>query len=394
MKRIFILIAMLSILLTSGYGQNKAFHDFKAEVEIEDRVFLKPGLYEGQHQNYISIAFQPEYSVEWKEGKYSFKTTLFGRIDQHDNHRTHFDIRELYWQGVFNQHEISVGLKEIYWGVTESAHIVNIINQTDVVESFDGEAKMGQPMVHYSLANKLGIFDVFFMPYFRTITFPGEEGRLRTPIVLEGDDFPFESNSGKYHPDVAFRWSNYIGAFDVGLSYFYGNSRQPMIEDIQAFDPLYPLIHQVGLDLQATTGMMLWKYEGIYNNNSIKNFYAMAAGFEYTFGNVGGKGLDIGILGEYLYDGRDELAIGSLQHDIFTGMRLGFNDISDSEILAVAIFDLHYPTKIYSIEGSRRFKETFTIELEGRFFTKSAPEEFLYFIRDDSFLRFAVSKYF
>ncbi|MDD7885073.1 hypothetical protein [Flavivirga sp. 57AJ16] len=34
--------------------------------------------------------------------------------------------------------------------MTESNHLVDIINQTDAVETFDGEEKLGQPMVQLS----------------------------------------------------------------------------------------------------------------------------------------------------------------------------------------------------------------------------------------------------
>ena len=389
-----ILLVLFTFQVFTVAAQKHVNHDFKAEIQIENTTFFQKGLYEGQKQNYISGSFKPEYYMDWKKGKYSFKVTLFGRIDQYDNRRTHADIRELYWRGVFNKHELSVGIKEIYWGVAESNHIVNIINQTDVVENFDGEAKLGQPMVHYSYANTFGIIDVFVMPYFRTITFPGEKGRFRTPIVLNGDEFPIESKAGKYHPDMAIRWSNYIGIFDIGVSYFYGTHRQPLIASIYEFAPIYGLVHQTGLDLQATTGPILWKFEGIINSNSIKDYAVLATGLEYTFGNVGGKGLDIGLVGEYLYDSRDELAFGSLQNDVFTGMRLAFNDFNSTEILAGAIFDLERTSKLFSIEASRRIKETFKAELEGRIFSTVSPSEFIYFVRQDSYLQFSISKFF
>ncbi len=393
MKNLLIII-IYTLSYSFTFAQEKINQDFKAELEIDNTSFLKNGAYEGQHQNYISGSFKPEYSMDWNEGKQSFKAALFGRLDQYDKNRTHFDIREFFWQGVFSNHEVSVGIKEIYWGVAESNHLVNFINQTDVVESFDGEAKLGQPMVHYSYAHQLGIFDVIFMPYFRTITFPGEEGRLRTPIILDGDDFPFESKSGKYHPDIAVRWSNYIGIFDIGVAYFYGTNRQPLIKNIQEFAPFYGIVNQASLDLQATTGPVLWKFEGLYNSNSVKDFVALVSGFEYTFGNVGGNGLDIGIVGEYSYDGRDELALSSLQNDVFTGMRLAFNDFNSTEILAGGIFDLERSTQLYSVEASRRFRESYKVEIEGRFFNNVDTSEFVYFVRNDSYIKLGLSKFF
>lgn len=376
------------------WAQEKPYQDFSADVELEERFFFNEGLYEGQKQNYLSIALKPEYFVEWNNGRSSFKVALFGRYDQYDENRTHADIRELYWRLVRDNQELSVGLKEIYWGVTESAHLVNVINQTDVVESFDGEAKLGQPMIHYSVVKNFGTFDAFIMPYFRTPVFPGEEGRLRTPFLIDADDIPFESDMEEFHPDVTFRWSHFFGMFDVGLSHFYGTSRQPLIKQGEAFELQFALVNQTGLDLQATTGPVLWKLETIYNSNDIKDYTALAAGFEYTFGNVGGKGLDIGLLGEYLYDSRDELAFNSLQNDVFTGIRLAFNDMSDSQLLAGAIIDFQKGSQLISVEGSRRFGETWTIELEGRFFKNVSDEEFIYFMRRDSFLRLVVSKYF
>ncbi len=393
MKNLIILFLLL-LFLFEAMAQDKVNHDFKAELELQNTTFLRPGLYEGQYQNYISGSFKPEYYLDWNEGKQSFKVTLFGRLDQYDNRRTHFDIRELYWRGVFNRHEVSVGLKEIYWGVAESNHVVNIINQTDLVESFDGEAKLGQPMVHYSYSNTFGTFDVIFMPYFRTMAFPGEKGRLRTPVVLDGSDFPFESKAGKYHPDVAVRWSNFVGIFDIGIAHFYGTQREPLINSISDFNPFYGIVNQTSLDIQATTGPVLWKFEGFYNSNSVKDYVALATGFEYTFGNVGGNGLDIGILGEYLYDGRGNLAIGSLQNDIFSGVRLAFNDFSSTEFLAGAIFDLDRSTNLYSVEASRRIKEAYKIELEGRFFSRVSPAEFVHFVRNDGYTRLSVSRFF
>jgi hypothetical protein len=389
----FTLLFTLACYKGNGQDQDKSTGEFTMKLGVEDRFFLNNGLYEGQKRNYLSIAAEPEYSFKWNEKKSLAKATLFGRYDQYDTRRTHFDIRELYWQRVQNNHEISIGIKKIFWGVTESAHIVNVINQPDIVESFDGEEKLGQPMIHYSYQSKKGTFDFFYMPYFRKPTFPGKHGRLRTPFLIDKSMIAFESSMEEYRPDVAVRWSHYIGKFDFGLSHFYGTSRQPLIESLENFRPVFAIVNQTGLDLQATTGPILWKLESIYNANHVTNYTALAAGFEYTFGNVNRKGLDIGLLGEYLYDSRDALALTSLQNDVFGGTRFAFNNTQDSQILAGAIFDLERKTWLYSVEASQRIKESWKIELEGRFFGNVSEREFIYFIRKDSFLKLAVNKY-
>ena len=392
-QKIFSVLALFLFSL-ENFAQEKSKDDFTLKLNAEDRFFFSEGIYEGQEKNFLSLAVQPEYSIKWHDEKFLFKATLFGRYDQHDSRRTHADIRELYWQMTTNKHDLSIGVKKIFWGVTESNHVVNIINQTDIVESFDGEEKLGQPMLHYSYQSGVGIFDFFFMPYFRQPTFPGEAGRLRTPIVINKSMIAFESTMKEYRPDVAFRWSHYIGKFDFGLSHFYGTGRQILLKSLDDFAPVYAIVNQTGIDVQATTGPMLWKLEWIYNINKIKDYTALAAGFEYTFANVNNKGLDVGLLSEYSFDSRDELALNSLQNDVFIGTRLAFNNTDDTQVLAGAILDVVRGTTLVSVEASQRFKESWKIELEGRFFSNTSNDEFVYFARKDSFLRLGISKFF
>ncbi len=390
----FFLAAWVIATEVVAQDAEEVYQDFRVELNADYRYFFQEGLYPGQERSYLSFAVKPEYVREWLDGKYTFKFVGFARVDQHDKRRTHFDIRELYWQVVQDNAEVSIGIKKVFWGVTESAHLVDIINQTDVVESFDGEEKLGQPMVHYSYLTGFGTLDFFLLPYFRRPAFPGEKGRLRTPIVLDSREFEFQSSAEEYRPDLAVRYSTFFGVFDAGLSYFYGTGRDPIVTSIEEFRPIYGVIHQVGLDLQATTGPALWKLEAIRRMNDLQDMVAIVGGVEYTFGNIGGSGIDWGILGEYLYDNRGTLALNSLQNDVFVGSRIGFNDTQDTQILMGAIVDLEYSTRIYSIEADRRIGESWTTEVEARIFSKVSDSEFIYFFREDSFLKFSLSKYF
>ncbi|HEX5170362.1 MAG TPA: hypothetical protein VFW11_14390 [Cyclobacteriaceae bacterium] len=392
--KILVVVLVTLFISSESIAQDKPSGDFTLKVNAEERFFLQDGLYDGQKRNYLSVAIQPEYSLKWHDDKFLLKASLFGRIDQYDSRRTHADIRELYWQMVQNNHELSIGIKKIFWGVTESAHIVNVINQTDIVENFDGEEKLGQPMIHYSYLSNIGTFDFFFMPYFRKPVYPGKHGRLRTPFVINDNMISFESRREEYRPDVAFRWSHYVGKFDFGVSHFYGTSRQPLIESLENFQPVFAIINQTGIDVQATTGPVLWKLESVYNTNNVLNYTSLAVGFEYTFSNLNGNGLDMGFLSEYLYDSRDELTFNSLQNDLFAGTRLAFNNAQDTQVLAGAIIDLEHSSLFLSLEASQRIKESWKVELEGRLFPHVSNEEFAYFIRSDSFIRLSVNKYF
>ncbi len=375
----------------------KVTHDVEVELEGEYRYFYNEGQFQGQQDHYPSIAIRPEYSAEWNKGYESINFKGFARIDR-DEARTRWDIRELYYQKAKNNWELSVGLRKVYWGVAESNHLVDIINQTDAVESFDGEDKLGQPMVQFSwITDDWGTFDFFYLPYHRKRTFAGDEGRLRFGTVIDNDDLNYESGAEQWRQDVAIRWKYFLGAFDIGLSHFYGNGREPLFvfTPTGGINAFYPVINQTGLDVQITHNAFLWKLESIYRNADAQDFLAMVAGLEFTFSNIDGNGLDIGLLGEYLYDERDELALTALQNDVFFGSRIAFNDIQDTSILLGGIKDLKQSSTIFSVEASRRFGSSWTAEIEARVFSDIETSELILSnFQDDSFLRLRISRFF
>lgn len=372
-------------------------HEFELELEAEYRYFFDNAQFTDQGSHFPALAATPEYSLEWNKGKEQLNFTGFLRVDR-DNSRTHWDIRELYYQKAKSNWDFSVGLKKVYWGVTESNHLVDIINQTDAVESFDGEEKLGQPMAQFVLlTNKIGTFSFFYLPYHRKRTFSGKEGRLRFPIVIDNDDIGYQSGAEEWRQDVAFRWNHYFGIFDIGLSHFYGTGREPLftIDASGGINAFYPVINQTGLEIQVTHDAFLWKLESIYRDTRAQNFMALAAGLEYTFSNIDGNGLDVGVLGEYLYDERDELALSGLQNDVFFGSRIAFNDTQDTSILIGGIADLESSSKIFSVEASRRIGSTWKAAVEARVFSSIDENEFiLNNFKKDSFFRLSISKYF
>jgi hypothetical protein len=399
-----LLIAGIFLLLVSVFNvsaqtdkRKNTVQEFELEVEGEYRYFYNDAQFNGQKNHFPALAFTPKYTLEWNKGRESVNFTGFVRFDV-DNKRTHWDVRELYYQKAKGKWELNIGLKKVYWGVTESNHLVDIINQTDQVESFDGEEKLGQPMVQFTWSSdRFGNLDFFYLPYHRKRQFSGVKGRLRFPVLLDRNALSYESKAKEWRQDVAVRWSHYIGVFDIGISHFYGNGREPLFTfnqqgDINAF---YTVINQTGVDLQITHNAFLWKLETIYRTAKAQDFFAIVAGLEYTFSNIDGNGLDIGFIGEYLYDERDELALTSMQNDLFIGSRIAFNDTKDTSILIGGIMDLEQSSKIFSIEASRRIGNSWKAEIEARIFSSISDEEILLSnFKEDSFVKLSVSKFF
>ena len=63
------------------------------------------------------------------------------------------------YQRVFDGAELRAGIGRVFWGVTESYHLVDVINQTDLVENVDRKDKLGQPLVNFTLVRDWGALE-------------------------------------------------------------------------------------------------------------------------------------------------------------------------------------------------------------------------------------------
>jgi hypothetical protein len=385
-------IVLVLFFLTGLFSQKI---DFSSYLSFENRYYSEKAKLKDQKQNYPSISVRPKFLLEWADGEQQVNATLFARYDFTDKNRSHFDIRELYWNYYTGNIELNLGMRKVYWGVAESAHLVDIINQTDFVESFDGEQKLGQPMAHIAYISEYGTFNFYVLPFFREREFPGKDGRLRSEFLMKKSLSQYESSSEEKHIDYAFRWTRSIDLFDIGLSHFYGTSREALFNfSPDGLVPYYELIHQTGLDLQITTESVLYKFELIRRESKRETMTSLVAGFEYTFSNIKNTGTDIGIVSEYLFDDRNPLTASSLNNDVFIGARVALNDIQSTEFLIGSIVDLEKASQIYSIEASRRFADNYKLYLELRAFNNIDRDEAFYPLRNDSFVQLTLERYF
>lgn len=376
--------------------------DWSGSVVLESRWFPHDALYPEQFdgvQN--SLAIEPEYYRRWAEGRQSFVFKPFVRLDQRDNERTHADIRELSWLRAADDWELRVGIRKVFWGVTESVHLVDIINQTDFVENLDTEDKLGQPMLNLALIRDWGNLDLFVLPGFRERTFPGMEGRLRSQPVVDTDLARYESSAEEKHVDVAVRWFRTLGDWDVGLAHFHGTSREPILEP--AFNkygqlvlaPRYNQIDQTSLDLQATLNDWLWKLEWLSRDGMGDRYSAAAGGFEYTFVGVFDSAADLGLITEYLFDDRDAQATTLFQNDITLGLRLSLNDVQSSELLFGMTIDRDDTRqRFYNLEASRRIGERMKLSLEARFNSGLEASNVFGSLRKDDYVQAELAWYF
>ncbi|MFV2090918.1 MAG: hypothetical protein ACC642_09680 [Pseudomonadales bacterium] len=376
--------------------------DWSGYVSLEPRIFFEAPLFPEQNDNRLSpsAVLAPEFRIEWQQGAQRLTISPYLRYDADDSNRTHADFREFLWQYLNGSWSVQAGLGKVFWGVTESRHLVDIINQVDQVEDYDEEDRLGQPMIAVERWTNFGVFTAFLLPGFRERTFPAADARLRGPLPVDTDRAEYQSGAKQSRLDLAFRWSNVIGDWDLGVSGFHGTSREPrfllrgdMSGDGLVLIPRYDVIDQIGVDLQYTKGAWLWKLEAIGRQGSGKTFGASVAGFEYTFYALGDSGTDLGVLLEYLYDGRDETAPPTIYNDgWFAGFRLGLNDFEDTAILAGAIVEDNGTFAI--VEAERRLGEAWKFEAELRWLINVDPQDlYLGGFRNDSFITLRVARY-
>jgi hypothetical protein len=372
---------------------------WRGNVTIQERFFFDDPADPRQHGNNFSIAAQPEMYHEWDEGKQTFTFIPFARLDQGDEKRTHADIRELAWSYIARDYEWTVGISKVYWGVTEARHIADIINQTDLVEDLDQEDKLGQPMINLTLIRNWGNLDLFVLPGFRERTFAGVKGRPRIIPRVERNLTSYESSQEDRHVDAAIRWSHAIGDMDIGLYWFHGTSREPILSPAEyngeiVLAPFYQIIDQAGLDVQLTKGNWLWKLEAINLDGNYVSYRQATGGFEYTFYGIAETTADIGLVVEYLYDSRGELATTPFEDDFLTGLRLTLNDEQSTDLLLGVIKDKHDDSYLFSLEGSRRIGNNWKLSIQGSKFLVDGLDQSLKSFAEDDYLQIELGYYF
>lgn len=367
------------------------------ELGLEARAYTKSGPPQ-THNEKLAISLKPEFTEQIEEQNIYLTFEPFFRLDQYDEERNHADIRELKAIKVYDDWELEGGISQIFWGVTESHHLVDIINQTDFLEGIDGEDKLGQPLLRLSRIFDQTTLSGFILPGFRERQFLGEESRFALPFPVDADAAQFESDKEDRHVDYALRYSGYAGLMDYGLSWFKGTAREPMFRPSTSepgvMVPYYEQMERVGLDVQYTIDAWLWKLETVHQSSSLPSFSAYVGGLEYTFYNLHEGAYDLGLLAEYNYDSRGDPQSVFYQNDIFVGTRFAFTDVDSSAILAGAFVDLDDDSQVFRIEASKRVFGNATLSLEAQAFSHTAASNINSVYQDNDFLRLDITWFF
>lgn len=399
------LVAVVGILVIAC---NAYAVDLSGFAAMDLRIFTEQSGLPGQNPGVVdpTVFMQPEIRQEWSNGSHRATLIPFGRYDSLDSRRSHADLREANWLYKGNGWNIQAGVGKVFWGVTESRHLIDIVNQTDEIESIRGEDKLGQPMVNLNVSTRYGNLNLLYLPYFRERTYPSGKGRLRFELPVDPDLAQIQ-HASNWHPDWAVRWSHTFGRWDVGLAYFSGISREPRLVPNSllrptALIPVYELINQVSVDIQGAVGKWLLKLEAMTRDVPGKRFVAAVVGFEYTESSIWGSSADLGLLLEYQYDGREKLSRTMLtntlptpnNNDIFAGIRFALNDEQNSQVLFGVTIDVDTRATVASFKGSRRVGDNWKIEVESLAFFHVPQTDILIGPSRDDYVQVRLIRFF
>jgi hypothetical protein len=390
--------AFLTGLLASlGGGVMAQQFDLSGSVGTELRYFTQSPAWPGQSDQRLapSLTLSARLSYDFAGGSDRLVFSPYLRADTPVEGRAHADLREAYWLHQGDGWSLTAGIDKVFWGVTESRYLVDIVNQDDMRENLVGGEKLGQPMVNLSFYNDWGNFGFYVLPLFRPRDYRDFGSRLTGPLPI-GDPV-YTSPKGRNNIDYALRWSQNLGGWDLGLSYFRGTGREPrLVPSGPNLVPIYDQIDQIGLDVQFTSGAWLWKLEAIDRGGQGPRIQAVTGGFEWTLSGLGGLGADLGLIAEWNYDGRDPVLAPATwyDNDLFLGGRITLNDFNDTSLLIGALIDRDTNARIGLIEGQRRIGENLMLAIDGALFAGGTAPDPVSLIGRDDFLQVSLRWFF
>lgn len=373
------------------YGS--AFNSFSAEqasvmpvafdVAVTSRYYVNRS---SALDSRFSKGFKGEVKASQQRDEQSFSGRIFVNWDTEDNQRRYIDVREA---SFYYQHEklrFGLGVDTFFWGVAESINLVNVLNQSDVMESIDGKVKLGQPFLSLNQRYDDGDFSVYFLPIFREQNFP-----LRPNYGLPIAEQPLYED-GRRRGGIAMRRLFYFDQGEFALSYFAGTRRSPLLVQSQLnpqeLTPYYVQTQNAMLDGVYLFENFTLKLELKVGDEQNSNFTAFNFGVEYPIYDLFEGIEEITLISEFLFDDRDAQGENHGQNDLFIGTKFDFGHSYSSRVRVLYSYDFDFKSQYAEVNYEYRINDYF--RLKSKFIkVLSAPVEDtrLYALKDEQYLK-------
>ncbi|MGB5282512.1 MAG: hypothetical protein WBN37_14445, partial [Arenicellales bacterium] len=103
---------------------------------------------------------------------------------------------------------------------------------------------------------------------------------------------------------------------------------------------------------------------------------------------------DLGLVVEYLYDSRGNLATTPFEDDLFIGLRLTLNDVQSTDALLGVIKDRYNSSYLFSLEANRRIGDSWKLSIQANKFQADGLDQSLKSFAEDDYLQIELGYYF
>ena len=357
---------------------------------------------------------QESISEPQKEGRLVFKPQAEGTIlgfdykaqirlqaQSTETDRSAAETQDFYIAKEIDQFSFRLGSIIDFWGVVESFHLVDTINQVDVTYDIFNEDKIGQPaFVTTYTSDNYGALTLYALFGTNERVLPCRECRFSPDFAIGESDF--EAASAESQIDYAVRWTHNWGKSDWSVSLFKGTERQPLLfpvatnpADIRLV-PVYREIIRPSLEWQISFEETLLKLEAIhvdYSRALDQDYTAAIVGVEHNFYGVTDNS-DIAVFIEYLYDDRQAAATIPFDNDIFTAVRFSYNSDDPVEAKVGVISDLNNQESVVRADAKWTLRDSIEITAQALSLLNIDTESPLLPLRDDSYIELGVGYFF
>lgn len=363
-------------------------------IDVYNRHFFEPSTLPAKQQNYFSAELHADWVWTWDEADLVIEPVVSVAEDDALNY---IDFQQLLFTYRMASSEVFAGVGMVFWGVTESYHLTDIVNQVNLVADLAREKKLGQPMVGYRRYLGDHTLELYWLPYFREQVLAEKNSRPWRSRPISGDP-EYERSGGQWAQDVALRLSGFYESVDYGVSYFYGTERNPFLiinPSRTEFTETYVKTNKLAVDSQLTLGSTLLKSEMIYSSPDTQgDEFAMVAGIEQGIYGIVDTQLDASLFIEGLYSNNQQgVALPYKQH-IMTGLRLDLNNEGGSNIMFSIINDKDDRDRTYYVNAQHRLKENISAEVDVWYFDIRKQSSNLPYLKEEGYIQIGLEFYF
>ena len=366
------IFGLACLLTTAGLSYPAAAQpefEHRGEISAEISWYPRKPAYRGQKDSFLHLEARQEIFIYGD----SIEAQIQPRISGGTAGGGLVDFREANITGRAGEMDYLIGNTVLFWGQVESYNPVDIVNAKDFSRGLLRSEKRGAPMAKLSWPAGAGQLDLLAVDFVENV-YPDTSLRERPGLQVTGNKPGFSNGADSDDIATAVRWAGYFGDVDLGVSWFRGTGHAPRLvpQADGTLKPDYSRITQSGLDIQYLRGDTALKGEAIRRRGqydrlgNIGSYSAWIAGVEHNLYDVDGNGRDLVLIAEYARDSRRGTAHSGFQNDLTLGGRWVWNDVEDTELLALVSRDLDNDAQTMTLTFDRRLTDSLTFEASAR----------------------------